>query len=346
MDLLAYATQHLTVLKERYPEIHAVCPFCGNTEGKFQFNVEKGVGRCWRASCDRRLTLSALVAMAESLPTYQASQKARQMMGQAPAAALRPAPLQDMVGSLPEGSVPLDQEAQTRPFLSEDEIAVLDAGLAYLAWRGIDPAGAAAWNLAVGVSGDWRGRVLFPAVENGCIMSLSGRSIELVSSFRGQAVCMNATLPGVWGPKYMTPGPESGYMRKGEVLLNLDRARSSPNLVLVEDSFSAYHLTKAGLVAISPWGTALTAAQLSKLDAAWFHRDRLITILLDKGADGEARKMAEQLSRIAPVRVAVLTGSDPDEDLPGALAAIQAAVPWGFSSELDNLIDRPRRYGR
>lgn len=334
MNIYDYCTTHLTVVKEKYPEVLAVCPWCGDTRGKFSFNTDKAVGRCWRASCDQRVTLTALIAKLEFLPFHLAAKKASTFKREGSTNYIVTEKYYDAIGSMPEGSIPLSTLEASFPALPKDEQDIVQYGVLYLTEkRHVDFTHFANLGAAIGVSGKWKGRIILPAVEDGQVVCCTGRLIE-VELTKGIWV----RYPDTIGEKYKHPDDQDGYTEKRHVVYGVDDVRDSPCCVVVEDSFSCEALKLHGYTAVSFWGTSATAEQLAKLNAKWSAKPRNSVVLLDSDAAKAADKMARELSTFSNVSIASITGQDPDEDIEGATQAIKNAKPHTALSEIESIL--------
>lgn len=331
-SLYDYCYSHLQVIKERLPELHCVCPWCGDTRGKFQFNLEKGVGRCWRASCNERAGLVKLIAKVENIPIYLAAKQAAAIKPQD--AAAPQVRTYDAIGSLPHGTLPIESIEKVYPQLQPAEQLTVQAGLLYLfEKRNMSYDVAVNAGCAIGVEGYWFGRIIFPAIEDGIVVNCTGRAIEIEL---GKDVWVKH--PHVTGEKYLHCSNESGYLEKQHIVYGIDSVHAANEVVVVEDCFSAVALTAAGYPAISPWGVSMTKEQRTKLNSKWNVKDRKIIVMLDPDAAVVARKLAGQLLSIAQVSIATLPEKDPDEDIPAAIAAIEHAKPYTDLDALESLI--------
>lgn len=338
MQIADYIAANFDVVKEVFPEMHIACPWCGDTRGKFQFNIEKTVGRCWRASCDHRATLVDLIVKVEQTSFFLAAKKASELKKASGIASYTPREVTpkdySSVGSLPAGAIAIRDIEKTYLQLEQNEKQVIEAGIKYLLRkRNADLQQLMDIDAAIAVSGKWYGRVLLPAIEDGVVVSLTGRSIE-VEMPNGAWI----PFPDVVGEKYKHPSDEDGYNDKRTVIYGIDDAKFFSNLVIVEDPFSVLALTAAGYGTVSFWGTSATEEQRLKLNLKWQVANRCAIILLDSDAASAANKMASQFMRFTPVSIAQIFGLDPDEDIEGAKIAINNAKPFTNSSEIESLI--------
>lgn len=331
----SYIEGALDIIRVRYPEVFAVCPWCGDQRGKFSFNVDRGVGRCWRASCDEKTGLTKLIAHVERVGFGTAAQRARELRGGPNFRPQEEYRTYDSVGETPFGCVPLDYTT------SDPEISSLvRAAQHYIVSKRGFPLGVALdAGILVGTAGYWAGRVVLPAYQDGVLVSAIGRTLEV-------------EVNGYWlshpaaGPmKYRTPRDEDDYLPREDVLFGIDAVRSARQVVLVEDSFSSLALRALspprpqGSAFVALWGTSLTKHQLAKLDAYWPPSpDREVVLLLDADAARSADKIAAQVQTLGvKVKVASIE-LDPDEDLEAAMRAIAVARSFTFSSQLESLL--------
>lgn len=249
----------------------------------------------------------------------------------------------------------------------------------YLDGRGIDDETVGTWRL--GWSGG--GAALRPALvarghspaliaeagllsvgEDGAIRGemFRNRVIFPINDRRGRVVGFGGRTLGDGQPKYLN-GPETPVFSKRTLLYGFDRARARlraprppeaaragtprPRLVIAEGYMDVLALSRAGLPAVAPLGTAITEEQLQ---AAW-GLDPAPVLCLDGDAAGRraAGRAAERaLGLLAPERslaiAALEQGEDPDSLLrrhgPAILVErVAAAVP--LSAALYDLLGPP-----
>lgn len=330
-----YLQARCQVLRTRGVEVSLVCPWCGDSRGKFTFNLDKGVGRCWRASCDARANFVKLVAKIENIPTYLAAKKVKEYGGidtRFVASSYAPA---SFVGSLPQHVIPIKDLEENWQQLdpAEQEVAQVVSDYAFIG-RNLTYEQVAENDLAIGLSGRWIGRLVCPAFHGGIIVSVSGRASELqVGNFWVRYYACQ-------GPKYLTPGPEDGYEEKGSVIYGIDFVRNESSVVIVEDAFSVLALRAAGIAAISFWGTGITEQQLALLRQSCSQL-KTVVILFDSDSAGllASRKVGNQLSSFYSVYLSTIQGADPDENIEGAITALQNAAKFETSNLIESLLN-------
>lgn len=337
MLIADYIVSNFEVVKESFPEVHLVCPWCGDSRGKFQFNIEKTVGRCWRASCDKHATLVDLVMKVEQIPFHLAIKKVHTLKkdsGVETYTSNKPTKEYHDVGNLPSGAIPIKDVDSIYEQLTREEQLVIDAGIKYLNnKRHSDFQQLIDVGIAIGLEGKWFGRVLIPALEDGIIVSLTGRTIEIEMPNKQWI-----PFPGVMGEKYQHPKDSDGYNEKSTVIYGIDDARFSPDIVIVEDPFSVLSLNRSGFNSISFWGVSATDEQRLKLDNKWVSDKRHAIIMLDSDARNMAVKMANQFLNFTQVSLANLRDKDADEDMDGAREAIKLAEKFTVINEISSLL--------
>ncbi|MCC7322023.1 MAG: DNA primase [Rubellimicrobium sp.] len=248
---------------------------------------------------------------------------------------------------------------------------------AYLARRGLDDETCARWHL--GYAPDDRGALVRHMTARGVALAdlvatgmvaepegggapydrFRGRITFAIRDGRGRAISLGgrALDPGARA-KYLN-GPETILFDKGRTLFNLAPAREAAGrggpLVVAEGYMDVIALAGAGLAAVAPLGTAVTAEQLALM---WRIADEPV-IALD--GDTAGLRAAHRVIDLAlplleagkGLRFALLPGGmDPDDLIraqgPGAMrAVIDAAEPmvrllWRRETE-GRVLDSPER---
>lgn len=248
----------------------------------------------------------------------------------------------------------LEQTGAAREYLhgrGYDAAAVARFGLGWAPTRrghlrdiglGFDLALAAglAWQGDEGRTGEtFRGRVMIPVHDvRGRLVGFAGRVLDASE------------------PKYKN-SPATEIFDKGRLLFNAHRAIDvlradrAACLIIVEGQFDAMTLDLAGLAAVAPMGTALTAQQLEQ---AWRMTNAPV-LLFDGDAAGlrAARRAAElALPLIGPGRGLVIAcmpgGMDPDDAvrrdgrgiIDMVVAEARGVAAWLFNAVADDCADR------
>lgn len=177
----------------------------------------------------------------------------------------------------------------------------------YIMGRGVDAAMATQWRLGFGRFGRVKDYVIFPVFMDGALVYWQGRAIWDPPKF------LDAEQQKRWVKethyiKSINPVATNALATAGDVLLNYDRARNEPHVVIVEGPFDA---CKVGPHAVALLGKAATDAKIARLLRMKAQR---YTVYLDRG-DREyalARILAEKLNTYVPTYIAVPPeGRDP-----------------------------------
>lgn len=277
VDIEALVGQRVT-LKRRGQVMVGLCPFHGEKTPSFTVSARRGTYHCFGCSAggdaaaflmglDGLTFPEAIAELAErvgvDLPT-QSQEDAEQARASAQARK-RYLEIQARAAKLWGDALWKPQGAGARAYLQErgvDEATARRWGL------GFAPVGLCAKMDAAGVSvaeqvasglvaqyddggraERFRGRLVFPVRDPwGRVLGFSGRLLD----------------PDAKAAKYVN-SPETACYKKGDVLLGLDLAqdliRARGFAVLVEGNFDAVAAQRAGLGAVAPCGTALTASQ-------------------------------------------------------------------------------------
>lgn len=193
----------------------------------------------------------------------------------------------------------------------------------YLTRRGVDPNTAMQWRLGFGRFGRVKDYIIFPVFMQGELVYWQGRSIHdpprgLTPEGRKEWIREHHYI------KSINPVAMAGQATAGDVLLNYDRARHEPHVVIVEGPFDN--------IKIGPHGTGLLgkAATDAKIEKLLSMRAQRYTIYLDRGEKerASALSLAQRLSNYVPTHIAVPPeGYDPGSLSPEQNAHVISAAP-------------------
>ena len=126
-----YLEQNCEILnRSSYPNIYLVCPSCGTRKAKFGFSVEKGVGRCFRGSCDYRASFPQLISKVEGVPLNEAIKIAQKYSDGLTQVYKTSKPIQEK--GYPKGSAPLKDIAEYLEDFPKIAIELAEHALEYL----------------------------------------------------------------------------------------------------------------------------------------------------------------------------------------------------------------------
>lgn len=310
---LDYLKRFTTILSESsYPNVYIECPSCGTHAAKFAFNVSKGVGHCFRASCDWRCNFPQLISKVERVPIYEAFSRAKEY-ADGLEFEIKTRLATPLIG-YPKNATPLTELA-LKEDLTIAEATMLSAGVEYLACkRKLTIEQIESYQLGVGIAdflvGEKTvpryGMLVLPIHLNGEIVSYTQRQID---GFNRKQKHYSATV-------------EEGYIPKGQLLFNCDAGFSTENLVIVEDPWSAIKMNAVALL-----GSSISDEQLYIIRSNYRGR---ITLLMDGDEPGRkaAKKIAIKLLHyFNDVLIATLPeGVDPDDNPLLATEALCAAA--------------------
>lgn len=306
------------ITRASYPNVYIVCPSCQTRQAKFGFHVEKGVGRCFRASCGYTATFPKLISDLQGIPLARAYQIARNYRD-----GLRADVQHRLVArrtDYPRNALPLLEAAA-----KQDTAELALQAATWLSKRGITDRELDEQLIGIGYEDfevevqdgparkiPMRGMAVVPIILNQEILSYVARSIE---------------APGIGfvaSRKHHSALEEEGYLSKGKLLFNFEKAIARPGgLVLVEDVWSAMRLDAAALM-----GTNLTEDHLLLIRENYRGP---VTLLMDGDGGGRRaqKKIALQLLNwFQDVRIAELPDDlDPDDDIALSCKLIAAAKP-------------------
>jgi len=193
---------------------------------------------------------------------------------------------------------------QARAFLPDEYIPVWDGEnrvwnkVGYLETRGFKLRTAKTFRLGYCLEGDYAGRMIFPIIENGEVLSFQARAM------------------GKWKPKYENP-PE---VSRGQMIYGIDLIVDCEEVVIVEGPTDVVSCYQKGIPTCAPLGKQVTKAQLSKLRRRGVKR---ACVLLDPDATEAALKVAMMISDVMPVSLGELPdGKDPDDTSADMLRAV------------------------
>lgn len=272
------------------------CPFCGKRM-KLYVNAETGLFICY--SCEEsgalphlimelegvsyrhaidRITRAAGAQLSLSVEAMRKKRRRRQERKEARAVKRRRIRAREREVLPPE----------YRPIWNAERGTQLR--VAYLEeTRGFSTATSRRFRLGVCMEGDYAGRVVFPVIEHGRIVTFQARAM------------------GDWEPKYMNPGD----VEKGEYVYGLDLVAGDPEPIVVEGPTDVVSCFQKGIRMCAPLGKTMTRRQLRKLRDGGAKR---LCVLLDGSATKEAMKVAAVAIEVMEVRVAHLPGElDPDD---------------------------------
>lgn len=204
--------------------------------------------------------------------------------------------------------------------------------LAYIAGRGLDLATAQQWGLGVGRFGRLADYIVFPVYMDGGLVYWQGRALwDPPPPPPGLDAAQRKAWTKAWVretqyQKSRNPIDLGSHASAAQALLNFDRARMSPHVVICEGPFDAI---KVGDHAIALLGKV---AQQDKIERILRMRAQRYTIYLDRGEQERKRAelLANELYQYAPTYIA----TPPEGYDPGALSRDQNA--W--------VVDRAERW--
>lgn len=274
------------------------CPFCGDDPSThLGINVSTGEWNCWRDPRHRGQSPVYLVARLIGCSTEHARELVEGPTAPSSMESLR-GRLEDMDGSrgrrsrselcLPDEFVEIEWSGPTRKFA---EWLYTRRGFA----RSDVVEVVRTFQLRACLSGKWCNRVVFPIEEKFRLVGWTARTI----SKHDRA-------------KYMTEPPGRGIK---EHLLGYDLAclRRKKMLIVVEGpldfaKLAFYGMDHASVVAVM--GKTVSEGQVARItELADFH-DRVV-VLLDRGAEGAAHRMAETLALVGASWATTEEAEDP-----------------------------------
>lgn len=325
-SIIDYLENNSEILNRgNYPNIGIECPSCGNRAGKFTFSAEKGVGRCFRASCDYRCNFPQLICKIERISLKDGILKAQKYSdGLSETYKIRKT-LRSY--GYPKGSAPLLDIASNPDLYSKEAVSIAEAGCAYLLNnRKVSSELIEKYSLGVGFDGELYGFIVIPVTLNENIVTYTCRGIQMGNSLLSSC-------------KQKHPSIDDDYLTIHSVPFNCDiafEAATKEPLKIVEDVWSAMKLKSA---------IALNGAALSE-DQIYVLRENYkgeIVVLMDGDDAGRnaSSRIALKLSKYYPnLRVGNLPeGYDPDDDLEITKQTILEAEEYNsFSGQLNSRI--------
>jgi len=174
----------------------------------------------------------------------------------------------------------------------------------YLLSRNISVELAKELDFRVAVSGCYQNRVIMPIKEGGVVLNFVAR------------------LLGGEGKRYTGPHRDENFVNKSKLLWGFDRIKFNSEIILVEGIFDCISLYDLNSVAIL--GKVLSNVQTEKL----LEKAKSVIVLTDGGFVESAKKIAEKLLGLVPIKIALMEKGDPS-DSPGlARDAITCAVDY------------------
>jgi hypothetical protein len=305
-------------------EYLVTCPHCSSDRCRWRHGRNEREGTfgakwvCW--SCGRSGNSIDLIASLEKIDLPAAMDLVLDgYVGGDPITTLVPVLSQQRqrVERLPTIPWPLGVEMVTN-------VPMHAAGIEYLARRGVDLATAQEWKLGVGRNGRLANYVVFPVYMDGGLVYWQGRAMyepppappELVDPAQRKAWTKDWIKANHY-QKSRNPIDLGAHASASEALLNYDRARMSPHVVICEGPFDAI---KVGDHAVALLGKV---AQQAKIERLLRMRAQRYTVYLDRGVQerAHAERLAEELRHYAPTFIA----TPPEGYDPGSLSREQNA---------------------
>lgn len=309
------------------------CPACGSDRCRWRHGRNEREGTfgakwvCW--GCGRSGNTIELIAALEKIDLSAAIDLVLDgYVGGDPITQLVPVqtrPAKQRVERMPTIPWPtgVDQIANTPMHMPAIE---------YLARRGVDLATAQEWRLGIGRFGRLDKYVVFPVYMDGGLVYWQGRATyDPPPPPPGLDPVQSKAWTKAWVreqhyQKSRNPIDLGSHASASEAILNHDRAKMSPHVVICEGPFDAL---KVGPHAVALLGKV---AQQAKIERLLRMRAARYTVYLDRGVEERSRaeKLASELMHYAPTFIA----TPPEGYDAGALSAEQNA--W--------IIDRAERY--
>lgn len=334
--ILDYLHSRATILHPYPPNVYIVCPACDTRKKKCSIHVGKGIGACFRASCDFHggFNFPQLIARIQNISLSEAYGVAAQY-----SEGLEYEYKSRSYGknrNYPKGSLPIEEFINYAEEKNDNRLRALARyGVSYLELtRKLTGDQMIQYQLGIGYEDQNNngaqipryGMIVIPIFFNNEIVSYTSRSIDIQNTQLGRL-------------KHYFPKEDEDYLLTGQILFNCDRAipaaRKSGNLIIVEDAWCSIKMN-----CCSSLGTKLTEDQLFIILNNFEGR---ITLLYDndaggiKAADSNARLLARYRSDIYVAKLR--KGVDPDEDLAEAHYAVQTAKPFDpFQASLSKIL--------
>lgn len=333
--LYDYLNRRANILRVSGSDIFIQCPSCGTRKMKCSVHIHKGIGNCFRASCDLNggFHISRLICILErcewseaiSIAAEYSDEIAKEYQSKSygtnrsyPRNAL---PIQELINKAEktgQGSLYYIAEHAVENLvgkrkLSFDQISRYQIGAGYEDFE-ISEQQIIRQNL-----------IIIPITFNNEIVSYCGRSIEF----------MGRQLAPV---KHYHAKPVEEYLTTGQILFNCDGAiryaKSVGYLCIVEDAWSAIKFN-----CVATLGSNLSDDQIYIL-ANNYHGPIIVLRDNDIGGRKAAQIDIQKLSRyFEDVRNVEPVGIDPDDNITATLEKIQGSRPLNlFHHKLSKLI--------
>ncbi len=336
-SILDYLQRYADVIAPYPPNVYIVCPSCHTRKKKCSIHVNKGIGACFRASCElhsgfnfpKLITKVQNVSLSEAYSIAAKYNEGVEYDYKAKSFGLN--------RDYPKGSLPVEEFINYVNFKDDTALGYLaQHGVRYLnQTRGLTEEQMVDYQLGIGYENitiqetavPRYGMIVIPIFFNNEIVSYTSRSIEAYGMMLGSI-------------KHYFPQTVEEYLTTGQILFNCDKAipaaRKSGNLIIVEDAWSSIKLN-----CCSSLGTKLTDDQIFILLNNYGGR---ITLLYDNDTGGKkaTQSNALALSRYrSDVYIAQMkNGIDPDDNLPAAIEAVEQATLFNpFLSSLSKYIN-------
>ena len=291
-----FCEEHLDGVEVIGDEIKANCPACGKGKKHWGISLTSGRFRCWK--CDWKgnfYTLHKYVKgyypNADKLEESYTSELSLESLNE--------------IFSTKEDSQDREIPDWTIDTCEIDTIGrIPKKAREYLASRNISVELAKDLDFRVAVGGRYQNRIIMPVVENEVVLNFVAR------------------LCGGEGKRYDGPHRDEPYVNKSKLLWGFDRVKYNSEIVLVEGIFDAIPLLD--LNAIAMLGKTLSDVQAEKL----MGKAKSLVILLDAEFLSSAKKVAEKLIGMIPIKIGLMKFGDPGENPEEARRAIKEAVDY------------------
>jgi len=319
---------HVNVIRRSAPNVFFECPSCGTRKLKCSINVHKGIGRCFRGSCELNngFHFTKLIAIVENVSYYQAQRIALDYQEEIDFEYKTKNPLAPR--DYPRNSLPLEDLLRLATDTNDQaKLSLVKHALTYLTEkRSLTVDQINEYQIGVGwedysILGSQQdlieipryGMIILPIYFNQQLVSYTSRSLEV------NGVQINKQ-------KHHHPRTSEGYTTSGDVLFNADaafpRAKETGKLVIVEDAWAAIKLCAVGTL-----GANLSENQLHLL-ALNYQGPIVVCRDNDKGGRTAAKIDLKKLSGFySDVRLVFPSIVDPDDDLEETKRRIESSTP-------------------
>lgn len=293
----SYCEEHLENIVDRGDTLFAKCPRCGKEWKHFNINVDAndsnyGMFFCYK--CNFRGHFKFLVKYLEG--EWKEAEELQEEYSTCITLDLlksihsdKPVEINEF-GDWTVNTVSLDTKCRATRLALE-----------YLQTRNVSRSKAMELEFRVAIVGEYKNYIIIPLYEEGQVKSFLARR------YVGK------------GLRYIGPSRTESFAPKSDFLWGLDKVNSGEHIVLVEGVFDAIALEGHNPAALM--GKAISDKQVEKvLDTA-----SEVTVLLDNGAEEDARKIASRFVGFLPVKLAYMENGDPAENPEGAKSKIQQA---------------------